>query len=147
MNNMKYYRDNLAHDYDMFMPKEKPQNPEKIIPMPKNREKSSNKTSAIAKSKVFTVAIGAFIVLAFFANIFLRAEISKVGSQINAAEVTGNQLKSEQVRLNVELEKKTSIGNLEKQAKELGMQKQEKAQINYIFSYDDGVTEESAQVE
>ena len=25
LDNLKYYSDNLAHDYDMFMPKQKPQ--------------------------------------------------------------------------------------------------------------------------
>ncbi len=147
MDNLKYYSDSLAHDFGMFMPKEKPQEKpqEKIIPMPKNESKSKAKTSI--KGKVFTWVLTAFIVIAFFANIFLRAEISTVGSKLGAAEVVGHQLKSEETRLNVALEKKTSTGNLEKQAKELGMQKPDKTQIHYIFNYEEEPQVETADAE
>ncbi len=152
LDNLKYYSDNLAHDYDMFMPKQKPQvekneaKKEKVIAMPKKQNKSETKQKASIRSKVFTWGLTAFIVITFFTNIFLRAEISMIGSELSAAETVGNQLKSEETRLSVELEKKTSIGNLEKQAEELGMQKPDKTQIHYIFNYNEEPQVETADV-
>ena len=150
MNNIKYYSDNLAHDFDMFMPKPKKNIEDNVIQMPEKKRvnKTSDKTQAkaSAKSSVFSIVVVAFIIAAVFGNIFLRAEISKVGNEINSAEIIAQQLKSEQTRLNVELEKKTSVGNLKKQANKLGMQKQEKSQMNYVFFYGDENIEESADV-
>lgn len=149
MNNIKYYSDNLAHDFDMFMPKIKAQPKDKqnnVIEMPAKTANQTKKAVSL-KSKIFPIMMSVFIAASIFGNIYIRAEISKVGNELNSAEVIAEQLKSEQTRLSVELEKKTSIGNLEKQAKNLGMQKQEKSQINYIFSYSEQDIEESADVE
>ncbi len=158
MDNLKYYSDNLAHDFDMFMPKPKaePQKTtkqnafkrkEKIIPMPKEKVQKSESKKTSVKGKVFAISMAAFIVIAFFTNIFLRAEISMVGSELGAAESIGAKLKSEETRLSVELEKKTSVGNLEKQAEKLGMQKPDKTQIHYIFNYDEEPQVETADVQ
>ncbi len=148
MNNMKYCNDSLAHDFDMFMPREKKQNIVVEIPK-KNRTKTKSKARAKAKmsSNLFSVIVTVFLIGAAFGCLFLHAEISKVSNQLNAVETETVKLKSEQTRLNVILEKKTSVGNLENQAKKLGMQKQEKTQVNYIFNYEDGNTEYSADAE
>ena len=144
MNNMKYCSDSLAHDYDLFTVK--PKKVENIIEMPKTTSKKSKKIKA-AKPSLLTAIAVSFVVLALFGNIFLRAEISKVSTEINEAEAVYSELMSEKTRLNVQLEKKVSLGNLEKQAQKLGMQKQEKMQMNYIFAFDDNELEESADVE
>ncbi len=146
MNNIKYFNDNLAHDYDRFMPKaNRKEQAEKVIKMtPKKQPKASKKSS---NAKAFPIVMSIIIVAAIFGNLFLRAEISRVGNELSAAETVTERLKSEQTRLSVELEKKTSVGNLEKQAIGLGMQKQEKSQMNYIFTYEDEFVEESADAE
>ena len=156
MNNMKYCCDSLAHDYDLFMPKtakNRPDNstaevsseaPSKVIPLKRANKASSKADRKASHKKLFACMATVFIIGAVFCNIYLRAEISKVGNELNNIEVITEQLKSEQTRLSVELEKKTSVGNLEKQASRLGMQKQEKTQMNYIFNYEDGDIEESA---
>ena len=146
MNNMKYCSDSLAHDYDLFTVKPKKQN--NVIDMPKAAAPSKKvKKAKAVKPNVLTAAIVSFLVLTLFGNIFLRAEISKVSSEITEAETVYSELMSEKTRLNVALEKKVSFGNLEKQAQSLGMQKQEKMQMNYIFSYEDNDLEESADVD
>lgn len=137
MNNIKYWNDSLAHDFDMFMPKEKKQNTDNVIPIPEIRKKAAAKPVSSFKSKAVTALIIAFIIGAFFGNIYIHAEISKVGAQISKVEAEAEELKSERTRLSVELEKKTSVGNLERKAEQLGMQKQTKAQTNYIFNYED----------
>ena len=149
MNNMKYCNDSLAHDYDMFMPREKKQ-PSNVVELPRKAERAA-KPVAKAKTKplsrAFPIIVTVFLLAAAFGSLYLHAEISKVSNELNAVEAQTVKLKSEQTRLNVILEKKTSVGNLENQAKKLGMQKQEKTQVNYIFNYGDENTEYSADIE
>jgi cell division protein FtsL len=147
MNNMKYCNDSLAHDFDMFMPREKKQN-HVVVELPKkSKQKPKAKSSVKVSSKLFSIIVTVFLVGAAFGCLFLHAEISKVSNELNAVEAETVKLKSEQTRLNVILEKKTSVGNLENQAKKLGMQKQEKTQVNYIFNYQDENTEYSADID
>ncbi len=147
MNNMKYCNDSLAHDFDMFMPREKKQN-HVVVELPKkSKQKTKAKSSVKASSKLFSIIVTVFLIGAAFGCLFLHAEISKVSNELNAVEAETVKLKSEQTRLNVILEKKTSVGNLENQAKKLGMQKQEKTQVNYIFNYQDENTEYSADID
>lgn len=147
MNNMKYCNDSLAHDFDMFMPREKKQN-HVVVELPKkSKQKPKAKSSVKASSKLFSIIVTVFLIGAAFGCLFLHAEISKVSNELNAVEAETVKLKSEQTRLNVILEKKTSVGNLENQAKKLGMQKQEKTQVNYIFNYQDENTEYSADID
>ena len=147
MNNMKYCNDSLAHDFDMFMPREKKQN-HVVVELPKkSKQKTKAKSSVKVSSKLFSIIVTVFLVGAAFGCLFLHAEISKVCNELNAVEAETVKLKSEQTRLNVILEKKTSVGNLENQAKKLGMQKQEKTQVNYIFNYQDENTEYSADID
>ena len=147
MNNMKYCNDSLAHDFDMFMPREKKQN-HVVVELPKkSKQKTKAKSSVKVSSKLFSIIVTVFLVGAAFGCLFLHAEISKVSNELNAVEAETVKLKSEQTRLNVILEKKTSVGNLENQAKKLGMQKQEKTQVNYIFNYQDENTEYSADTD
>ena len=147
MNNMKYCNDSLAHDFDMFMPREKKQN-HVVVELPKkSKQKTKAKSSVKVSSKLFSIIVTVFLIGAAFGCLFLHAEISKVSNELNAVEAETVKLKSEQTRLNVILEKKTSVGNLENQAKKLGMQKQEKTQVNYIFNYQDENTEYSADID
>ena len=139
MDNMKYYSDNLAHDFDMFMPKKKEEHkPEqkaqpKVIRMPQNKKKANFKFS----QRAFTIVMITLIVATAFTSLILRTQISQLGTEISIAEQEGQKLKSEETRLNVELQKKTSTGNLEQKAKALGMQKMSKNQIYYIFPEDE----------
>ena len=147
MNNMKYCNDSLAHDFNMFMPREKKQN-NVVVELPKKAKPNKKvKASQKASSKLFSIIVTVFLIGAAFGCLFLHAEISKVSNELNAVETENVKLKSEQTRLNVILEKKTSVGNLENQAKKLGMQKQEKTQVNYIFNYQDENTEYSADAD
>ncbi len=149
MNNIKYFNDNLAHDYDRFMPKtSRDTHDDKIVKMqPKAKKTTNKKPKAVLKTGAFPIIMTVVIVAAIICNLFLRAEISRISNELGAAETLTEQLMSEQTRLSVELEKKTAVGNLEKQAIGLGMQKQEKSQMNYIFTYDNEVVEESADIE
>ncbi len=132
INNSKYYNDSLAYDFELFMPKEKKQSAT-VVKMP---EKKIKKARAKAKKRVSSVAsvimISAFMVGIVCANIALRVEISEINSDIVEAKARYAAVSGEETRLNVELERMVSYGNLEEAAKELGMKKTDKDQIVYI---------------
>ena len=136
MNNFKYYTDSLAHDYSMFMPKEREeQKKADVIKHPNAKRKSAQKTKTVARSvssMISLVAMCTFVVAIVCANIYMRAEVTCVQSQINDAKSEISELDSEQTRLNCEIERQISYKNLEQAAEQLGMQKKERSQIVYI---------------
>lgn len=133
MDNSRYYNDSLAYDFDMFLPKEKPQKA-KIVKMPQTaKKKAIRKAAATAVgNKVKAIAAIGFILAVICANIFLRVRITEVNSQINEVKNEIVELESEKTRLNVEFENRISYENLEEAAMALGMNKTDKSQVVYI---------------
>lgn len=136
INNSKYYNDSLAYDFELFMPKEKSEEKATIVKMPEKKEKKAKKAMPRAKMRVSSVAsillLGAFMVGIVCANIAMRVEISEVNSDIIKAKAELAEVSGEHTRLNVELERMVSYGNLEEAAKNLGMKKTDKSQIVYV---------------
>ncbi len=136
MDNLKYYNDSLAYDFEMFMPKKKEESYEpKVADAPKMRVRKGTKSKAAAKKvslSAFAVLV-AFIMLAvLFANLFLRLKINEVNSNINDLKSEINVLDSEKNALLMEYEERISYSNLETEAAELGMNKMDKSQVKYI---------------
>ena len=134
MNNAKYYNDSLAHDFEMFMPREKKTEAE-IVKLPVNQKKKAAAKRSLRKglsSRISFVLIVAFILSAICAQIALRIEISEVNSDTVKAKQTLAELSGEETRLNVEFERLISYNNLEASAKALGMKKMDRNQIVYI---------------
>lgn len=137
MNNLKYYNDSLAYDFEMFMPKEakRANNRDNIVVMPVNNAaaKKRKRTAAKRLSATATLVMCAVFILAgFCGNIALRLQINEVNSQINDVKSSIAQLDSEKTTLEVELQRRMSYENLELKATELGMIKPEKDSIVYI---------------
>lgn len=136
MDNMKYYNDSLAYDFNLFMPKESKNKPEdNVIKMPKERIKNAQKQNAAHKRIPVSVAwilVAAFAVAAFCGNIFLRVKITEVNKEANAVNKQIDELDAQLTGLNVEFEKIVSYTNLETVAEELGMKKMDKNQVVYI---------------
>lgn len=137
MNNMKYYNDSLAYDFERFMPQTQPKEYDNIVKMPQSRTKAKSKarqrkaTRSMAKS--ITVAfVGILLMAALFGNINLRVKINEVNTQINTEKSELDALKSEKTALQVEVDRRISYCNIEEAAKKLGMVKREKSQIRYI---------------
>ena len=84
VDNLKYYNDSLAYDFEMFAPKPKTE-PSPVIdyPVKEQREKVRRQRNANAKTSKVTraVMVGALL-LAIFANIFSYAEINRVETTI-----------------------------------------------------------------
>ena len=137
MNNLKYYNDSLAYDFQMFMPKAKPQEkPEdNIIKMPKVKTRKRSRTRAVAtrvSDSAFAIVTTIILVGALCANIVLRIQVNELNNNINEAKTVLSEKQSESVALKMEYENRISYINLEAEATELGMRKLDQSQVVYI---------------
>ena len=136
MNNLKYYNDSLAYDFQMFMPKAKPQEkPEdNIIKMPerKARKRSRTRVAARISDSAFAIVATVILVGALCANIVLRIQVNELNNNINEAKTMLSEKQSESVSLKMEYENRISYINLEAEATELGMRKLDQSQVVYI---------------
>ncbi len=137
MDNIKYYNDSLAYDFEMFMPKTAPrQNTrDNIVVMPKVAKKTRARRRAAARTLSPSVAavMGAvFILAALCGNIALRLQINEVNSEINDMKAMIAELDSEKTSLEMEYERRISFANLETEAVALGMKKPSKDDVTYI---------------
>ena len=136
MNNLKYYNDSLAYDYEMFMPKaENKQTRDNIVVMPRKATKAKKRNAAANKrlsAPMAAVMCAVFLLAAFCGNIALRLEINEVNSEINDMRAAIAELDSQKTSLEVEMQRRISYSNLELEAVQLGMQKPEKDNVVYI---------------
>lgn len=144
INNMKYYSSSLAYDFDMFMPTSRastaaiPERKRKadVVELPIEKKIRSPKAQTKPKtsflSKLSTVVIIAALLGVVTLNIFLRAEITRVHGMVAAEKNENERLQNEYTRLNIEIDKKTNIKDLETKAAELGMKKRTSNQITYV---------------
>ena len=136
MDNLKYYNDSLAYDFEMFMPRPAEKtNKDNIVKLPQSNPHRRARKRAAVKSisaSAFAVMATVFMVAAMCGNIFLRLQINEVNSQINDVKNEINVLESERTSLEVELERVISYSNIELEAAEIGMQKMDKNQVKYI---------------
>lgn len=113
-----------------------------------------------AKRKIFYIApqkkgqaikiliVSAFALVLFFFVINSYVQLNEVYSDISAASTELNELKSENVRMQTELEGQASIRNIKKYAEEkLGLKKMSQSQIQYIQiqTEDEVIVEEPEQ--
>lgn len=134
MDNIKYYNDSLAYDFEMFMPKEKrTQKTVNIVKMPVSKSKTGAKAKTHRMSvSAFAVSASIFVLAALCGNIFLRLKINEVNSHINSIKKEINVLDSYKTSLEVDLERKVSYYNIELEATQLGMSKMGKENVRYI---------------
>lgn len=138
MDNLKYYNESLAYDFDRFMPRTEVRKENKennIVKLPRVAAKQRTRKRAAVKTvsvSAFAVMASIFVLAALCGNIFLRLQINEVNSQINNLKTEINALDSQKVALEVELERKISYSNIELEAAEMGMQKMDKNQVTYI---------------
>lgn len=135
VDNLKYYNDSLAYDFEMFMPRSaEPVRKDNIVRLPETSHQKHAKRRAVRRvsASAFAVMTAVFMLAAMCGNIFLRLQINEVNSKINTVKSEINELTSEKTRLEVELERVISYSNIELEAAEIGMQKMDKNQVKYI---------------
>lgn len=155
MDNLKYYNDSLAYDFEMFMPRSaEPARKDNIVKLPQTKQQRFAKTRAVKRvsASAFAVMTTVFVLAAMCGNIFLRLQINEVNSKINDVKNEISVLESQKTSLEVELERVISYSNIELEATEIGMQKMDKNQVKYIRVNDkntavtkDGETVESSK--
>lgn len=129
MDNLKYYNDSLAYDFNLFERKQKPEYSDNIIKMPVKKQRTNAKRLSLSASAVL---LAAFVVVSICLNIFIRVCITETSSKINAVNKEISELDAEITKLNVEFENRISYTNLESQAAEIGMKKMDKSQAVYL---------------
>lgn len=143
MNNMKYYNESLAYDFEMFAPKtaKKAENRDNIVVMPSSKKRAAGSRSASKRmsSAALAIVAGIIVVAGFCTNIALKVQINEVNSQINEVKSQISELDSEKTELQVEMQRRISFANLELEAMQLGMQKPDKDSVVYIRVNDKNV--------
>ena len=134
MDNVKYYNDSLAYDFEMFMPKTEKKTPQdNIVKMPhtvsKSRVRATQKRISLS---AFAVFVSVVMLAALCGNIYMNLRINEVNDSINTVKSEIAELESERTALQVEYERRISFANIEVEAAELGMQKMDKSQVKYI---------------
>lgn len=134
MNNVKYYNDNLAYDFNLFLPKEnkRAQADSKVIPVRANKKRAARRAASIVSGHVTAVVVTAFVLFSLFAAIYMRARITEISRDISTVKSEITVLETEKTRLYVELENKISYKNIEEAAQTLGMRKMDNSQVVYI---------------
>lgn len=136
MNNMKYYNDSLAYDFEMFAPKKaEEKSRDNIVVLPKSENNPKNKSKSAAKAlsaPVSLLMLSVFILAALCGNIALRLRINELNSEINDVKSAIAELDSEKTSLEVEMQRRIAYSNLELEAMQLGMKKMEKSNVTYI---------------
>lgn len=129
MNNLKYYNDSLAYDFEMFSPKDNTQSkPDNIVVMPKNRRSAAKRLSPTFTAIMCIV----FVLAGLCGSIALRIKINEVNSEINDVKAAVAELDGEKTELEVEFQRRISYVNLELEALSLGMKKPNKEEVKYI---------------
>ena len=144
MNNLKYYNDSLAYDFEMFAPKTagRSKSRDNIVVMPDRDAKKRTRSAAKIVSAPAMLIMTAVIVLAgLCGNIALRLKINEVNSQINDVRTQIAEVDSEKTELQMEMQRRISYSNLELEAVQLGMKKPEKENVVYIRVNDKNVAQ------
>ena len=145
----RYYVESTAYDFDMFT--EKSKRKANVVDFEKAKKKSqvrSKQSSNSAKAhKVNMRLVSTFMVCLLFLgmfgmSIYLRGEINEISAEIAKTEKQISQKESEYIALEVEFDNRVSYKNLETAAAELGMQKAQKHQVNYIVTNGENRSEE-----
>jgi hypothetical protein len=123
-------RENLAYDLSLFEPKEKVpfkrQTKVKIVPNPKTKHIS---ILTMFKWSVLT----AVVVLSIVSILLSNVKLITLTNQVNTAQTAYSNAKSAETMLNLQLESRMSLGNVQNYAvTKLGLQKVQSYQIVYI---------------
>lgn len=137
-----YYVDSFAYDFDLFAPQtKKADNIIQIDRKPKDASRTVRRPRR-ALGRPMAVTLILVLLLGLIAgNIFLRVKVTEVTSRIDACDEKLERAISENTSLEMELENRVSLKNLEQSAQALGMQKAERYQIRYIDVLDGDKTQ------
>ncbi|MBR6547912.1 MAG: hypothetical protein IKT68_00055 [Clostridia bacterium] len=132
------YRDSTAYDFERFAPKKK-----EVVEL--SVERRATKSATSSRGWLVT-AVGVIVVLLLVAaQLNCLLQTSETSDEITQIKKNIEVLKSENTRMQVELEGKVSFTNMETAAKEMGMKKITVAQTEYINLCDQDASEVTDQ--
>ena len=143
---MQGYRDSTAYDFERFAPKK----PNNIVQLPgsepQRQKKSPARIQAEKKARqravlVKVVACATVLFLMIGLRIFGSIKQTELTAEIHSTKTSIERLKSESVRLEMELASAVAYTNLEKAAVDLGMQKQQPVQTVCLMLNDEDQAE------
>ena len=145
----KFVVESTAYDFDLFETKTRREQAN-VVDFNKAKKNTSAAKKAAKRSKaqkvnirtVSAVMVSLLFLGMFGINIYLRGEINEVTNEISKVEKQLDRKESEYTALEVEFDNRVSYKNLESAAAEMGMQKVQKYQVNYISTYDQNRSEE-----
>lgn len=142
----QYYVDSFAYDFDLFAPQ--PKKADNVITIDRKSGNKGKNSGASARrprraaGRPVAIVMVLLLVLGLIAgNIYLRVKVTEVTSRIDDCDEKLERAISENTSLEMELENRVSLKNLEQSAQALGMQKAERYQIRYIDVLDGDKTE------
>lgn len=126
---------NLAYDYDSVQAQE-------LQPKPKIKHKRNLKLKPKVSAAIKYTVTGAVAGLLLLAIVFGRVELSKIYSEQSDLQTELSQLTEANLGLKSELDSKTGLSQVEEYAeKNLGLQKLDKSQVEYVEVKTDEVIE------
>ena len=133
----RYYVDSFAYDFDLFVPQTKKTDNVLEINRRSSRKSASSplpaRRSRLRLSRPSALVMLLVMLLGLIAgNIYLRIKVTEVTSEISSCDVKLERAISENTSLEMELENRVSLKNLEQSAQALGMQKAERYQVRYL---------------
>ena len=133
---MKYYVETTAYDFDLFLPSKKEQPKIRNINNHKNKTGKNNKrrvgSRAFLGKYAFFLIFSSLILISGFATMLLKAEINETSVEISRIEKQITEKESEAKAIEAQIENLYSYKNIDEKAKEIGMGKPSKYQVNYI---------------
>ena len=128
---MSHTHGNTAYDLSRFEPKEERSSSPKRRRKPQYRLRQ-DLPRVLTMLLVMTVAIGIFGYM-----LYSRVQIAELSDQISTAKSELSQAQSEYDYLNMQVQSKTSLANVEEYARNvLGMKKLDNYQVEYITIQD-----------
>lgn len=130
---------NVAYDLSLFEPRKA-----KVVQMPDRKKKANVKARKRMKtaSAVKLALVGIVVLFMGVSALAGRAQLNEYAAQITKETKVLEELKSKNVRLQMQLESKMSTRNVEEYARSvLGMQKISASQIERVYVNDGDKTE------
>lgn len=132
-------RENVAYDLSLFAPKEVREEVEKQAEQvqPAKKRKQQVKLTVRPAVVVRWTALALFIALSLAAMMMCNVQLTKLNDEMSRSQANLTAAQGEQVRLNMQLESRTSLSSVEDYAvNKLNLQKSSSNQITYIHLAD-----------
>lgn len=128
-------RENVAYDLSLFAPREAREEAEQQAKQDQSAKKVKQQAKAVVHPAVVIrwTALALFIALSLAAMMMCNVQLTKLNDEMAKSQAQLTAAQGEQVRLNMQLESRTSLSNVEDYAvNKLGLQKSNLSQITYI---------------